>query len=163
MMSTEDRQLQLEPSSQITIPSLPTVCISPKSVPPPSEHAQYTSGPHPDPNFVETCLDAVHIAKDMEQAGKLQSVPIPAKRRASTIAQLSIWMMQSEASNKDEDKITPQSIGKELLTAAGVDKDSFSPDQKKEFDKGVNKIFLAADLTRKEAQKKRANSQDRHR
>src|SRR5437764_243513 len=81
-----------------------------------------TCGGYTAPSPAGTFLDAVRIARRMESNGQLRSLPIPQERRANTVGQFAIWMMQADITKKKEDQISKQTIANDLLAAAGVDR-----------------------------------------
>lgn len=151
MMSTEDIMVIVPPGQTVST-ELSTFCISPKGVkPPPEEGASYKLGTYPDPQLGELAGRIYELSKGFEKEKFYETVPIPEKRRRQTIAQLAIWMELGKISSRPQDKITKKSVGEEILKQADVKPESFSPEQKKSFDKGVDDIFNAANLTLKAA------------
>lgn len=151
MMAVDDTEACIPAGGECSISALPTVCISSKSTPPPGQSDTYSAGGYPNWEQLQTFRSMVQIAHANETAGRFNHVPIAESRRANTISQLAIWMTQADITSKPQDQITKQSIENDLLRATGTAAGSLTLKQQKQFDDGVNKIFLAADLTCKEA------------
>lgn len=154
MVTTEPRTVEIPPGQTVEVPELPTMCASPKSVPPPGSGSTYTPGDFPDPQRHQEFLGAISVSRELEQSGEFDKVPIPRERRLSTVLQLSVWMMEGERTGKPEDQITERTIANELLTSAGVEYESLPPKEQEKFDDGVSKIFAAADLTKKKVKER---------
>lgn len=152
MMTTAPETVEVAPGATSLVEALPTACISGKSVPPPGPASVYTPGEYPDAGLKQAFTNCVSIAQAKEKAGDFGSVPIPEERRASTVSQLSIWMMQADITKKPQDQVNQETIAADFLKAAGTTREALSPPQQAKFDDNVAKIFEAADVTRKQAQ-----------
>jgi hypothetical protein len=150
MMTVSDTAASIPAGGHTTIAALPTVCISSKSTPPPGQDDIYTVGGYPNQQFLGTLRKIVQTAHAKDEAGQFDAVPISEARRANTIAQLAIWMTQADITNKPEDAVSKQTIAKAILDANKSSSGDLTSTQQKQFNEGVNQIFAAADLTRKQ-------------
>ncbi len=142
---------------------LPTVCASAKTVPPPpAEGGNYRLGAYPDAKLYKKIVGILEAAKRPEFQRQFADVTIAPERRQATISQLATWMEIGKQTRVPADQITRDGIKADLLRAAKVSSDSFSRQQVKSLDQGVNAIFMAADLTRKEGLSTAANLKPRH-
>ncbi|CAN5950794.1 unnamed protein product [Sphagnum jensenii] len=85
----------------------------------------------------------------MDQDGAFSKLLTKRELRQGMIGQLAIWMLLGRRSGRPEDNVTRDTIASDLLGQMNIKKDQLTPDKQEKFDKGVDEIFLAADLTLK--------------
>jgi hypothetical protein len=140
-------------SGQSCSTALETVCISEKHrKPPPTKEVAAKNGitykiAGPAPKQVTAIIRA---ARKLAAEGKYASVPWPAEKRQSTIAQLAVWRELGKNSSNAADKISPASIKEDLLSKAKVKESALTPAENSEIQRRVDLIFEAVDLTNKE-------------
>jgi hypothetical protein len=142
---------QAQAAEHSTTVRLSTVCASPKSVPPPpAEGGNYRVASYPDAKLYRKIVGILEAAKQPDLQQQFAKVPIAAERRAATLSQLAIWMEIGKQTGGPANQITRNEIKTDLLKAAKIPLDSLSAEQVKSLNQGVDAIFMAADLTRKE-------------
>lgn len=135
---------------------LKTVCISRRSLSPPlnNEDAKSTGLMYSiDPNPPKWAVGIIKSAKELEKAGRFNSLPIAPQRRVSTIAQLSIWQKIGGKKRGLKDAINPETVEAELLSKAHIDPRSLSGKEKATVKNRIDLICEAVDLTCKEGTK----------
>jgi tetratricopeptide (TPR) repeat protein len=149
MMSTKDKIVNISPESTAIV-DLPTVCASVRSIKPPGkEGTSFEVGAYPDLEAWKDLGGILLAAKQLDKEGAYQHLLTKRESRQSTIAQLAIWMLLGKRTGKDADAVTPSSIGSEMLDQVGVNRSQLTPEKLAHFDKGVDEIFQAADITLK--------------
>jgi len=159
MMSAKDTVVSVPPESTI-VKTIESFCISPKSVPPPGESSQYSVGADPHPAMSKDFLSIINTADELQDSGHFDGLLIPEERRSHTIAQLAIWMQTADLTGKPDDQVNPTTIEKDLLTTAGVSRESLSNKQQENLDDAIFNIFMAADMTGKQGVKKPEETAD---
>jgi tetratricopeptide (TPR) repeat protein len=152
MMVTRDRVFTVPANGSLKV-DLSTMCVSTKSVPPPqAEAAEFDVGAYPDGADVwkelASIMEAAHI---MAGTDAYNNVKIARERRENTLAQLAIWLFLGKRGGKPEDQVTRESIGQSVLDQMGMKREDLKDNQRQTFDQNVDNIFLAADLTLKNA------------
>jgi len=138
----------------ITI-ELKTVCASAKSVkPPPAEGVNYIPLEYPDREMYRNIIGIIESARSLEMQNHYQRVPIAGERKQSTMMQLAIWMEIGSRKGQSKDEVSPAAIRDDLIKTIDLDIRDLSEEERITFDNGVDAIFMAADLTRKEGIKR---------
>ncbi|HEY9790617.1 MAG TPA: tetratricopeptide repeat protein [Candidatus Obscuribacterales bacterium] len=152
MMITRDRVFTVPANASIQL-NLSTMCVSTRSVPPPqAEATEFEVGAYPGGNEVwQELANIMEEAHLLARTGTFDNVKIPAERRENTLAQLAIWLFLGKRDGKAESQVTRESIGQSVLDQRGLKRDDLNDQQRKQFDESVDNIFLAADLTMKNA------------
>lgn len=149
MMSTRDKIVSLSPETTAVF-DIPTVCASVKTIKPPGkEGTSFEVGSYPD---LETWKDLAGIlaaAKRLDKEGAYENLLSKRETRQSTIGQLAIWMFLGKRTGRSEDAVTREAIGSDLLDQMGINRSQLSSEKLARFDKGVDEIFQATDLTLK--------------
>jgi tetratricopeptide (TPR) repeat protein len=149
MMSTMDKIISLSPETTAIL-DLPTVCASVRSIKPPGkEGTSFEVGAYPDLEAWKDLAGIMAAAKKLDKEGAYQHLLTKREARQSTIAQLAIWMLLGRRTGNANDQITPQSIGTDMLDQVGTTRALLTPEKLARFDKGVDEIFQAADITLK--------------
>ena len=147
MMSTMDKIISLSPETTAIL-DLPTVCASVRSIKPPGkEGTSFEVGAYPDLEAWKDLAGIMAAAKKLDKEGAYQHLLTKREARQSTIAQLAIWMLLGRRTGNANDQITPQSIGTDMLDQVGTTRALLTPEKLARFDKGVDEIFQAADIT----------------
>jgi hypothetical protein len=148
MMSTRPAEVDLEPGKS-AVSQIPTVCISPKHVPPPAEQPRaYLPAAQAGATIHKEIFKA---ATTLDTSNGLSTLPLPVGNRLQTIAQLAIWREIGKSTPEKEDDVTKETIKTTLLESAHVDPKNLTKRQNEQIDDGVAGIFAAVDLTLKNA------------
>ena len=149
MMTVRDRLISISPGGVVSL-DVPTVCVSTKTIKPPGkEGTSFEIGPYPDQDTWKQLVGILGAAAQMDQDGAFAKLLTKREQRQGMIGQLAIWMLLGRRSGRPEDAVTRDSIATDLLGQMNIKKDQLAPDKQDKFDKGVDEIFLAADLTLK--------------
>lgn len=168
MMSARDRLVMIPPNTTVNT-DLPTLCVSPRSVPPPPPAGvEYTVGNYSDPADWKS-FSAINAAADqLSRQGKFDNIKLSDVR--GTIAQFAVWTKLGRKSANPEDKVDENTFADQYLKTLGTeykkdpDKakkkfgDAFEigptgvvsikdAKKKKEIDAASTAIFAAIDLT----------------
>lgn len=151
MMVTKDRIVTV-PAGGAIWAEIPTMCVSVKTVkPPPAVETEFTVGAYPDETVWKQLASIVEAARILNRSGAYDGTMFAKERREQTIAQLAVWLLLGKRSDKPEDSVTAEGIAAETLDKMGIKRDQLTKEKQQMFDKGVDEIFLAIDLTVKKS------------
>jgi hypothetical protein len=149
MMTTTDKILSLPAQTTVSV-DIPTVCASVKSIKPPGkEGTSFEVGRYPDEDTWKELVSILAAAQQLSKEGAYEHLLTKRESRQATIGQLAIWMLLGKRTGRSEDAVTKESIGNEMLDQMNLKRQQLSPDKLERFDKGVDEIFLATDITLK--------------
>ncbi len=153
---------------QTTIITVPTVCASVKTVPPPpADGVEFAAGNYGDPIIWKQLSGILAAAKEIDKSGGYKGIPMSGSAK-DQIAQLAVWRVLGLKSGAPEHQVTPQTIQQDLLNAISdqvkrnpallgqlgggytLDKQGnliVAAGQRKTIDERCNQIFDAVDLT----------------
>jgi len=147
MMATKDSFVVLPPETTVTV-DLPTVCVSVKSIKPPSaDGTTFEVGSYPDTGLWKELAAILAASQQLFKEGAYDKLLTKKDQRRNMIAQLAIWMKLGKADGRPENAVTKEAIGDDLLTQLHIDRKQLPKEKQDRFDAGVEEIFLAADLT----------------
>ncbi|PWU01574.1 MAG: hypothetical protein C5B53_02770 [Candidatus Melainabacteria bacterium] len=149
MMATMDKIISLSPETTAIV-DLPTVCASVKSIKPPGkEGTSFEVGAYPDREAWKDLAGILAASKQLDREGAYQHLLTKRESRQATIAQLAIWMLLGRRTGNANDQVSSQSIGTDMLDQMGITRAQLTPEKLARFDKGVDEIFQATDITLK--------------
>jgi tetratricopeptide (TPR) repeat protein len=168
MMSARDRLVLIPPNTTVST-DLPTLCVSPRSVPPPPPAGvEYSVGNYPDAAEWKSFAAINAAADQLSRQGKFDNIHLSDVR--GTIAQFAVWTKLGRKSANPNDKVDANTFADQYLkTLSGEFKKDpdkakkkfggafdFAADgsviikdekKKKEIDSASTAIFAAIDLT----------------
>jgi tetratricopeptide (TPR) repeat protein len=151
MMVTRDRVVTV-PAGGTVSTDLPTMCVSTKTVrPPPAEGIEFEVGAYPDADVWKDLASIVEAGKQLNKTGAYDRTMFARERRESTISQLAVWTLLGRKSSNADDQVTPKAIADDTLDKMGIKREQLSKEKQEMFEKGIDQIFLAVDLTIKKA------------
>jgi tetratricopeptide (TPR) repeat protein len=168
MMASRDRLVSIPPGKTV-FTDQPTLCIAPRSVPPPpATGVDYTVGNYPDQSEWKQFSAIIAAADQLSRQGKFDNVHLSDVK--GTIAQFAVWMRLGQKTKKPEDQVNEKTFAEQYLKTLGGEfskdpvkakkkfGDSFDlgptgiavvkdSKKQKEIDAASTAIFSAIDLT----------------
>jgi tetratricopeptide (TPR) repeat protein len=151
MMVTRDRVVSIPAGGTVTA-ELPTMCVSTKTIkPPPPEGVEFEIGSYPDADVWKDLASIVEASKQLNRSGAYDHTMFARERREATISQLAVWALLGKKSTNPEDQVTPKVIADDTLDKMGLKREQLPKEKLEMFEKGIDQIFLAVDLTIKKS------------
>ena len=117
MMAARDRLITIPPGKTV-FTDQPTICIAPRSVPPPPPAGvDYTVGNYPDRGEWKQFASILAAADKLTSEGKFNNVHLSDVR--GTIAQFAVWTKLGQKTKKPEDQVNEKTFAEQYLKSLG--------------------------------------------